>query len=152
MVAAGGISAEGAGGAPGPVGLDKLLKLPSAGTPAPSRGGPVAAPDRETWEGRFRDARLELESAKARLAESQAQLERLAARSENWQVAAPGAQPGAGGEASPLSYKLRQEIRERREQVQAQEKQLRELEVEASLAGVPAEWRRPIHEDAGPES
>ena len=51
-----------------------------------------------------------------------------------------------------MSYKLRQDIRRQREDVGRAERRLRELEVEASLAGVPAEWRAaPAHEDAAPE-
>ena len=64
-------------------------------------------------------------------------------------MAAPGAQPTA--ENSPVSYKLRQEIRRQREEVGRAERRLRELEVEASLAGVPAEWRGPVQRaDAAP--
>ena len=136
---------------PPPVGLDKLLKLP--GGPLPPGSAPSgASPDREMWEGRFREVRLALQEAKTRLSQSQAELERLAAKSDAWQVAAPGAQPGQNSQNSPLSYRLRQEIRGHREEVEQQQKRLRDLEVEASLAGVPAEWRRPVHEDAVPES
>ena len=83
-----------------------------------------------------------ISTARARqLAKAQSELEALAHKTENWQMAAPGAQPTA--ENSPVSYKLRQDIRQYREDVGRAERRLRELEVEASLAGVPAEWRQP---------
>ncbi len=66
-------------------------------------------------------------------------------------MAAPGAQPTA--ENSPVSYKLRQDIRKYREEVGRAERRLRDLEVEASLAGVPPEWQKaPEHTDAAPGS
>ena len=94
--------------------------------------------------------RGELDGARNQLAKAQTDLEALANKSESWQMAAPGAQPTA--ENSPISYKLRQEIRQYREDVGRAERRLRELEVEASLAGVPAEWREPAHVDATPGS
>jgi hypothetical protein len=93
--------------------------------------------------------RGDLDGSRAQLAKAQADLEALAHKSDSWQMAAPGAQPNA--ENSPVSYKLRQDIRQYREDVGRNERRLRELEVEASLAGVPAEWRQPAaHTDAAP--
>ena len=54
-------------------------------------------------------------------------------------MAAPGA--GANAENSPLSYKLRQDIRRQREDVEQAERALTELRVEANLAGVPEDWQ-----------
>jgi hypothetical protein len=130
-----------------PVAYDALFRLPSdTGSPAPSETGTL---DRKRWEERFAAVRGDLDQARADLAKSQDQLEAVARKTENWQMAAPGAQPTA--ENSPVSYKLRQDIRAQREEVARAERRLRELEVEASLAGVPAEWRgAPAHEDAAP--
>jgi hypothetical protein len=132
-----------------PVALDALLRLPSdtghsAGRPAPS------GPDRQHWEQRFGDLRGELADAQAKLAGAQAELEDIARGTDAWQMAAPGAKHDP--ETSPISYKLRSEIRDYREDVARIERRLRELDVEASLAGVPAEWRRPPQEDASPDS
>jgi hypothetical protein len=128
-----------------PVAYDALFRLPSDEAPRPA-GGPAL--DRKRWEERFATVRGELDGARGQLTKAQTELEALAHKSESWQMAAPGAQPTA--ENSPVSYKLRQEIRQYREDVGRAERRLRELEVEASLAGVPAEWRQPIQVDAAP--
>jgi hypothetical protein len=131
-----------------PVAYDALFRLPNDSHSQPAQGG-GAAVDRKRWEDRFTAVRGELDGARAKLAKAQADLEALAGKSDSWQMAAPGAQPTS--ENSPVSYKLRQEIRQYREDVGRAERRLRELEVEASLAGVPAEWRdAPAHEDATP--
>ena len=133
-----------------PVAYDALFRLPSE-TAAPSAPSESGALDRKRWEERFAAVRGDLDGARAELAKSQAQLESMARKTENWQMAAPGAQPTA--ENSPVSYKLRQDIRRQREEVGRAERRLRELEVEASLAGVPPEWRAaPVHEDAAPQA
>ena len=120
---------------PARVPLDALFKLPAA--PPPAARGEEA--ERERWRERFASQRRDLSLARRNLAESQRQLEELAEGSDAWQISAPGAQNTA--ENSPLSYKLRQDIRRQREEVDRAERALRELEIEASLAGVPAEWR-----------
>jgi hypothetical protein len=128
-----------------PVAYDALFRLPSGEAQRPAAG---PALDRKRWEERFATVRGELDGARGQLARAQTELEALAHKSESWQMAAPGAQPTA--ENSPVSYKLRQEIRQYREDVGRAERRLRELEVEASLAGVPVEWRQPTKVDAAP--
>jgi hypothetical protein len=130
-----------------PVAYDALFRLPDENTPHPTGGAPL---DRKRWEERFATVRGELDGARNQLTKAQADLEALAHKTESWQMAAPGAQRTA--ENSPVSYKLRQDIRQYREDVDRAERRLRELEVEASLAGVPAEWREPTHVDAAPQS
>jgi hypothetical protein len=131
-----------------PVAYDALFRLPTDSRSQPAQG---AAVDRKRWEDRFASVRGDLDGARGRLAKAQTDLETLAHKTDSWQMAAPGAQPTA--ENSPVSYKLRQDIRQYREEVERAERRLRELEVEASLAGVPAEWRRPpAHADAAPGS
>jgi hypothetical protein len=131
----------GSAGAPGgaaQVPLDRLLRLPDSigrAAPEPRRGGLT----RPEWEGRFREAREQLDAARKGLDQVQRQLEEEAGKVSNWQVAAPGQQ--APSENSPLSYKLTQEIRRRREEVEVSERRLQSLIVEANLAGVPEEWR-----------
>lgn len=127
---------------PAAVPLDRLLKLPPA---RPSEASPENA-DRERWRERFAAQHRDLRLARESLADSQRQLEELAESSDAWQITAPGANPSP--ENSPLSYKLRQDIRAQREEVDRAERALRDLEVEASLAGVPAEWRRLPQADA----
>jgi hypothetical protein len=129
-----------------PVAYDALFRLPQDNAREPT---PSAAVDRKRWEERFAAMHGELDTARSQLAKAQADLEALAHKTDNWQMAAPGAQPNS--ENSPVSYKLRQDIRNYREEVGRAERRLRELEVEASLAGVPAEWRQPAaHSDAAP--
>jgi hypothetical protein len=130
-----------------PVAYDALFRLPDDRHAQPGEG---AAIDRKRWEERFAAARGDLDGARGKLAKAQADLESLAHKSDSWQMAAPGAQPTS--ENSPVSYKLREDIRGDREEVSRAERRLRELEVEASLAGVPAEWRQPQHADAAPGS
>jgi hypothetical protein len=134
--------------APPSVGLDALLRLPSG--PIPAAGEELESSDRQQWEERFADVRSELLDAQTKLSNAQSELEEIARDSESWQMAAPGAQHDP--ETSPISFKLRNEIRRYREEISRAERRLRELEVEASLAGVPPEWRRPPLEDAVPDS
>ena len=75
----------------------------------------------------------------AKLAGAQAELEKLAAGSESWQVAAPGGAT-AGSDTGPLSFSLRQEIRRSREELDQKQQVLSELRIEANLAGVSPEW------------
>ncbi len=130
-----------------PVAYDALFRLPSDTGSHPGEGVGL---ERKRWEDRFAAVRTDLDEARAALARSQTELEAIARNTESWQMAAPGAQPTA--ENSPVSYKLRQDIRRHREDVGRAERRLRELEVEASLAGVPSDWREPWHEDAAPGS
>jgi len=132
---------------PPPVAYDALFRLPDDQHSKPGEG---AAIDRKRWEQRFATVRGDLDGARAKLAKAQTDLESLAHKTDNWQMAAPGAQPT--NENSPISYKLRQEIREDREEVSRAERRLRDLEVEASLAGVPADWRQPPHSETAPGS
>src|SRR5262245_27076922 len=128
-----------------PVAYDALFRLPENTGSQPTQG---AAVDRKRWEERFTAVQSDLDGARAQLAKAQSDLEALAHKTDSWQVAAPGAQPNS--ENSPVSYKLRQDIRHYREEVGRAERRLRELEVEASIAGVPPEWRQPAHTDAVP--
>jgi hypothetical protein len=135
-------AAEEEPGAPPPeVPLERLLTVPrQVDLSAPRPGGAT----RSEWRARFAEARAERDQAQAALAASQSELEELAGETDNWKLAAPGI--GAGSDTGPLSYRLRQEIRRHREEIERAEHQLRELRVEANLAGVPDGWIEP--EDA----
>ena len=119
------------------VALDKLLKLPtSLEYSVPKRGGSTAS----EWRQRFGGMRSALESEREALAAARSELEAVAGSTEAWQVGPPI--PGGGSNAdAPLDYRLRQQIRRPRAAVEGLERDLRELEVEANLAGVPPEWR-----------
>ena len=116
------------------VSLDQLLKLPdSMEYDVERRGGAT----RSEWRTRFREARGDLDKAKARKAEAQKKLEGSASES-SWRFAPPGA---TGTTEATENYKLVQEVKREEAEVQRLDKRLRDLEVEANLAGVPSEWR-----------
>ncbi len=120
------------------VDLGRLLKLPdSYQRPAESRRGM----GQSEWTSRFEVVRLEIYSLELSLEKAQAELGELAGESGQWTVAAPGTSPNP--ENTPLSYKLRQEIRRQREAVERAERRLRALEIEADLSNVPPQWRAP---------
>jgi hypothetical protein len=48
----------------------------------------------------------------------------------------------AASDNSPVNYGLRQEIQRNREDVVRAERKLRDLNVEANLAGVPENWHK----------
>jgi len=136
-----GPSDPGAEAAPPPrrpsVGLDALLRLPSgydAETSSRRRGA-----DESEWRSRFAEADGEVEEVKEALARARAEYDATASESEQWQVAPPGA---TNPQTSPLSFRLREEMRRLREELDRAEKRRRDLEIEANLAGVPEEWRQ----------
>ena len=125
---------------PKSVTLDQLLTLPSA---LPVESGQRGGLTRAEWSGRFAKAEAEVETAQADLDESLERLSELVGKTSNWKVGAPGVQAGAS-DNSPVNYGLRQEIKQNREDVARAERKLRELIVEANLAGVPEDWyKRP---------
>ena len=128
---------------PESVTLDQLLTLPSA---LPVESGQRGGLTRAEWSGRFTEAEAELEKAKADLDDSLDRLSELVGKTSNWKVTAPGAQAGAG-DNSPVDYGLRQEIQRNREDVARTERKLRDLSIEANLAGVPENWRK-THESS----
>lgn len=123
------------------VDLDRLLQLPPPepfihGNPRP--GGAT----RTQWKARFSEARGDLEKARMALAAAKQELEELAGDSAAWRMAVPGGQPDSNAN-SPVSFRLIQEIRRQREEVAHGQRRMKELEVEANLAGVPEDWSQP---------
>lgn len=135
---AGSAFGEGEGPAVPAVRLERLFQLPPQAAPRELDALPGGA-SREEWEERFRLAHGELDAATAALRDAQQELEELASEGGSWQLAVPGA--GAGAENSPLSFRLRQEIRGHRESQAEAEAKLTDLRVKASLAGVPQAWQ-----------
>lgn len=130
-------SRERTGDAPG---LDDLLRLPSD-FETRSAERPVAGASEEEWRRRFTRAERSIAEARENLAATKRELDDAAETggASQWSVAPPGS--SAEQSTSPLSFKLRQELQRNREALDAAEKALRELRIEADLAGVPAEWR-----------
>ncbi len=119
--------------------LDSLLQLPSGfSTTEPDA---VAGAGETEWRRRFSKADGGLAEARAALEETKRELDGVAESggASQWSIAPPGAE--SGPTTSPLSFKLRQKLREERDQIETREKALRELRIEADLAGVPQSWR-----------
>jgi len=119
-----------------PTALDRLLKLPESQTYGVDRRGGLS---RGEWRTRFVEVRGSLDTERKALAAAQGRLDEVAGSASNWQMA-----PIPGMEASPdapLDYQLRLQIRRHKSEIDRLEKKLRELEIEANLAGVPEEWR-----------
>lgn len=126
-------------------GLDALLKLPDAyrAQPAPAVAGTTEA----QWRKRFQQAVGSVTDARASLVATKEALDGAATSggSSQWAVAPPG---GAGGESgapnsasTPVSFKLRQQLKANRLELDEAEKAFRELSIQADLAGVPEAWR-----------
>jgi hypothetical protein len=127
---------------PKSVTLDQLLTLPSA---LPVESGQHGGLTRGEWSGRFAEAEADVQTAKAELDESLDKLSEVVGKASNWKVAAPGLQ-APPSENSPANYGLKQGVQRKREDVARAERALRDLIVEANLAGVPKDW----HKKSGP--
>ena len=122
-------------------GLDRLLQLPSGFLQPNART--VAGAGETEWERRFTVAQKRLESAVEMLAMTKSELGSVADEggSSQWAVAPPGSSGGSGPTNSPLSFKLRQDLLRHRDELDEAEKAVKELRIEADLAGVPVGWR-----------
>ncbi len=119
-----------------PADLDRLLKLPVGHRYGVDRRGGLS---RGEWRARFAEIQDALGKERTGLAEAEVKLDDAAGSASNWQVApVPGMQPSPD---APLDYQLRFAIRRHRSEIERLERKLKELEIEANLAGVPAEWR-----------
>ena len=141
------------GAARGGPGLDDLLKLPSDFR-TKDRAQPVAGVSEEEWKRRFDRAQKAIAEAHETLAETRRELDGAAEAggASQWSVAPPGGSGDASPGPSPLSFKLRQDLVRNREALESAEKALRELRIEADLAGVPAEWRVAASNPAQPST
>ena len=125
---------------PPSVPLDRLLKLPSS-APVQARVEKRGGSTRGEWQARFEKAREEREAAHLALEDVRAELEE-AAGGEAWTMTAPGLGAAAVPE-TPRDFKLSQDLKRCREELERTERQLQDLAVEANLAGVPERWRQP---------
>src|SRR5262245_13111471 len=119
-----------------PAQLDQLLKLPPGQNYGVDRRGGLS---RGEWHTRFTEVQDGLAKERKDLAEAEAKLDQTAGTASNWQMApVPGLQPSPD---APLDYQLRVEIRRHKSEIERLERKLKQLEIEANLAGVPEEWR-----------
>jgi hypothetical protein len=122
----------------GGVGLDSLLRprgaLGSPGASAQPGGEMHGERSREEWVARFQAARAEINEVETRLVEAR---EQVAARSQGGYTYSP---IGGGESTDPEVVKLRAQLRRDKQSLEAAERRFRDLQVEASLQGVPVEW------------
>jgi hypothetical protein len=132
-----GVSAPAPGGpAQSGVALDQLLTLPSDRKYSVERKGGLT---RGEWRTRYTEVHGDLQKERAALEATQAKLED--ASGGQWSV---NPIPGSDTDTSrnPIDFQLRTELRRHREEIDRLEHKLRQLDIEANLAGVPDEWRR----------
>lgn len=129
--------------------LDALLHLPSGFVTTEPRV--VAGAVESEWRRRFTKADRDLSEARTRLKDTKRELDGIASAggSSQWSIAPPGGE--SSPTTSPLSFKLRQQLRDDRERIAAGEKASRELRIEADLAGVPQSWRAVDANSAEPD-
>lgn len=123
--------------------LDSLLQLPR-GYQGRSHAESVAGASEKEWRRRFVAERAALSDARERLDATKRELDAtaLSGGGAQWNIAPPGGGGGGAGQStSPLSFKLRQALKANRLELDAAERSMRELEIEANLAGVPKTWR-----------
>jgi hypothetical protein len=127
--------------------LESLLQLPS-GFQSSADAPAVAGASETEWRRRFRKSQQELADAQASLAKTKVELDKVAGEGggSSWNVAPNVGGGGVPQGEAPLSFKLRQQLKSDRELVEAAERAMRQLRIEADLAGVPTAWR----EEAAP--
>lgn len=126
-------------------GLDQLLKLPSSTEFSTEKKGGAT---RNEWRQRFHEARTSVKSAEVAVKKAQDQLAEVAGSKDEWQFTPPGL-PAESNTDSTSSFQLRQELKRQRGELERSNARLRELDVEANLAGVPDDWRGPSTKEAG---
>ncbi len=121
---------------PGPVALDQLLTLPSDRTYSVERKG---GQTRGEWRARYAEVRTDLQQERTALEATEAKLDE--AGGGQWSVnPIPGAETDSS--RSPIDFQLRTELRKHREEIERLERKVRQLDIQANLAGVPEDWRR----------
>ncbi len=115
--------------------LDSILKPRSV--PATQAGGEArGGRSRPEWIEAFAAARREIQEIEARLETTRQKLSSSAAATGEYQYSPLG----GGQQTDPETLKLRAQLKRDRESLDAARRRLRDLEVEASLSGVPREW------------
>jgi hypothetical protein len=119
-----------------PLDLDRLLRPPGVAPATPTAESTLGGRDRAEWREAFEKANAEVADLESKVEVSQQRLRANTAGDWNYSP--------AGGEASdPEVLKLRAQLRRDRQSLEAARQRLRDLRVEASLAGVPEAWLKP---------
>src|SRR5215831_16751181 len=125
---------------PGGAGSEKTIDLdtllhPSATALQPT-GKVLGGRDQKGWQAEFKRARQEVSDLEGKIEAEQNKMRSISGG--DWQYSP------AGGEATdPEVLKLRATLKRDRQSLEASRQRLRDLDVEASLAGVPEDWRKP---------
>jgi hypothetical protein len=114
--------------------LDRLLR-PRAVLEQPT-GNTYGGRDQKQWREEFRRAREEVSDLEGKVEAGQKHLR--SAASGEWNYS-----PAGGEVTDPEVLKLRAQLKRDRQSLEASRQRLRDLDVEASLAGVPEDWRKP---------
>jgi hypothetical protein len=114
--------------------LDRLLH-PSAVRMQPT-GKTYGGRDQKGWQDEFKKARQEVSDLEGKVEAGQQHLR--SASSGEWNYS-----PAGGEVTDPEVLKLRAQLKRDRQSLEASRQRLRDLDVEASLAGVPQDWLKP---------
>jgi hypothetical protein len=114
--------------------LDTLLHPPA--TALQPTGKVYGGRDQKAWQAEFRKARAEISDLQGKIEAEQEHLR--SASGGDWQYS-----PTGGEATDPEVLKLRATLKRDRQSLEASQQRLRDLDVEASLAGVPEDWRKP---------
>ena len=114
--------------------LDRLLHPPAVRLQP--TGKSYGGRDEQGWRQEFRRARQEVSDLEGKVEAGQQHLR--SASSGEWNYS-----PAGGEVTDPEVLKLRAQLKRDRQSLEASRQRLRDLDVEASLAGVPEDWRRP---------
>jgi hypothetical protein len=115
--------------------MNRLLQVPDSS--AYERVDLLGGKNRETWTQEFTEARLEVGELESQIEKSTLKLREIAPN--DWSFSPTG----AGPQSDPAVLQLRSQLRRDRQSLQTAQRRLRDLEIEASLAGVPDEWKYP---------
>jgi len=100
--------------------------------------------DEQEWRDAFGEARDEVAVLEQKVAEAQEKIRKVTGEGGfNFSPV------GAGEAVDPEVHSLRAELKRDRQSLDSARSRLRDLEVEASLAGVPDAWREPGDADPG---
>ena len=120
--------------------LERLLRPPRVAGPLPETPG---GKDREAWSTEFSRLRTEIADLEQQIALAQEGIR--AAAPDDWSFSPTG----GGMPSDPEVLRLRAQLRRDRQSLEAARQRLRDLDVEASLAGVPDGWKQPPTVPAG---